>query len=335
MAAHLLQQRHAAFLFGLPRLVFLTAPMAYLFFHFYIIHAQAAVLALYVLPYILQSSIANAHVQGKYRHTFWAEVYETVLAWYVALPTTLAMINPKLGKFNVTAKGGLVERSYFDWTTSLPYAVLVLLNLVAFGFGITRLFWWNTDETGTVLLNLIWTLYSLIMLGAAMGVALESRQVRRMHRVACQLPASLYLPDGRVLHATCSDYSLTGLGLELHAGTELFVGQPVQIGLWWDERECAFPAQIAIVKDGSAIGVQFDALTPQQQVELVQCTFARPDSWTHWADARDTDRPLQGLREIFQLGLRGYRKLGSSMLEVARRALPARTQERPPNSSAL
>ncbi len=323
------------FLFGLPRLVFLTAPMAYLFFHFYIIHAQAAVLALYVLPYILQSSIANAHVQGKYRHTFWAEVYETVLAWYVALPTTLAMINPKLGKFNVTAKGGLVERSYFDWTTSLPYAVLVLLNLVAFGFGITRLFWWNTDETGTVLLNLIWTLYSLIMLGAAMGVALESRQVRRMHRVACQLPASLYLPDGRVLHATCSDYSLTGLGLELHAGTELFVGQPVQIGLWWDERECAFPAQIAIVKDGSAIGVQFDALTPQQQVELVQCTFARPDSWTHWADARDTDRPLQGLREIFQLGLRGYRKLGSSMLEVARRALPARTQERPPNSSAL
>ncbi len=52
-----------------------------------------------------------------------------MLAWYVALPTTLAIINPKLGKFNVTAKGGLVERSYFDWTTSLPYTILMVLNI--------------------------------------------------------------------------------------------------------------------------------------------------------------------------------------------------------------
>ena len=74
----------------------------------------AIMIALYVLPYILQSNIANAHVQGEHRHTFWAEVYETVLAWYVALPTTVALINPRLGKFNVTAKGGLVDEPYFE-----------------------------------------------------------------------------------------------------------------------------------------------------------------------------------------------------------------------------
>ncbi len=44
-------------------------------FHIYIIHAHAFLLALYVLPYIVQAGVANAHVQGKYRHTFWAEVY--------------------------------------------------------------------------------------------------------------------------------------------------------------------------------------------------------------------------------------------------------------------
>ncbi len=319
------------FLFGLPRLVFLTAPMAYLFFHVYIIHAQAGVLALYVLPYILQSSIANAHMQGKYRHTFWAEVYETVLAWYVALPTTLAMINPRLGKFNVTAKGGLVERSYFDWTTSLPYFVLVLLNLAAFAFGIVRLLWWNTDEIGTVLLNLIWTAYSLVVLGAAIGVAREARQVRRMHRVSARLPAVVYLQDGRVLRATCTDFSLAGLGLQLDAATGLQPGQPLDVGLWWDGRECALPARVTLAKAGGTVGVEFATLTARQQIELVQCTFARPDSWTQRSNGREADRPLQGLQEILQLGLNGYRQLGAAALD----ALRARMRRRPPRPSTV
>ena len=306
------------FFFGLPRLVFLTAPMAYLFFHIYIIHAHAFLLALYVLPYIVQAGVANAHVQGKYRHTFWAEVYETVLAWYVALPTTLAIINPKLGKFNVTAKGGLVERSYFDWTTSLPYTILMVLNIAAFGVGLVRLFWWNTDETSTVVMNLIWTAYSLFMLGAAVGVAAEARQVRKMHRVAATLPATLYLPDGRVLHATCTDYSLSGLGLQLEQldlaqWQALPVGSEVHVGLWWDDCEHAFPAKVMLDSGQGTLGVEFENLSKEQQIALVQCTFARPDSWTHWNDNQEPDRPLLGLQEITHLGAQGYHTIWTAL----------------------
>lgn len=306
------------FFFGLPRLVFLTAPMAYLFFHIYIIHAHAFLLALYVLPYIVQAGVANAHVQGKYRHTFWAEVYETVLAWYVALPTTLAIINPKLGKFNVTAKGGLVERSYFDWTTSLPYTILMVLNIAAFGVGLVRLFWWNTDETSTVVMNLIWTAYSLFMLGAAVGVAAESRQVRKMHRVAATLPATLYLPDGRALHATCTDYSLSGLGLQLQQVPSaqwqaLPVGTEVHVGLWWDDCEHAFPAKVMLDPGRGTLGVEFENLSKEQQIALVQCTFARPDSWTHWNDNQEPDRPLLGLQEITHLGAQGYHTMWTAL----------------------
>ena len=46
-----------------------------------------------------------------HRHSFWNEIYETVLAPYILMPTLMAMINPKLGSFNVTAKGGVVNRS--------------------------------------------------------------------------------------------------------------------------------------------------------------------------------------------------------------------------------
>lgn len=306
------------FFFGLPRLVFLTAPMAFLFFEWHIINAGAIMIALYVLPYILQSNIANAHVQGEHRHTFWAEVYETVLAWYVALPTTVALINPRLGKFNVTAKGGLVEQPYFDWVISRPYTVLVLLNFAAFAMGIGRLFFWNTDETATVLLNLLWTTYSILMLGAALGVASEARQVRRMHRVATQLQATLYLDDGSVLQAVCIDFSMTGLGLQLPDGTPLAVGDRVQVGLWRGDTECTFPATIMLHRGQGATGLQFDPMTREQQIDLVQCTFARPDTWREWNDSHDTDRPLHGLQEIAQLGVLGYRKFWESLVEATR-----------------
>lgn len=47
----------------------------------------------------------------------------------------------------------------------------------------------------------------------------------------------------------------------------------------------------------------------QAQADLVQCTFARPEAWRGWKDDHDADRPMQGLHEIFTLGVSGYRKL--------------------------
>ena len=302
------------FFFGLPRLVFLTAPMTFLFFEWHIINASAVMLALYVLPYIIQSNIANAHVQGKHRHTFWAEVYETVLATYVALPTTLALINPRAGKFNVTAKGGLVSRSFFDWGISAPYTALVVLNFAAFGIGLMRLFFWNTHEVPTVLLNLVWTFYSILILGAAIGVASEARQVRRTHRVDTRLAAVLYLDNGQAVHCECIDYSLTGLGLRTAPGVPVSTGDHVSVSLWHGNMEHAFSALVILNQDG-VMGVQFEALTRQQEIDLVQCTFARPDAWVNWNETQSQDKPLQGLQEISWLGVQGYVKLWQIILD--------------------
>jgi len=310
------------FFFGIPRLVFLTAPMAYLFFQLHVINTGAPLLALYVLPYILQSNIANAHTQGEHRHSFWAEVYETVLAWYVALPTTIALIKPKAGTFNVTAKGGLIDQPYFDWTISRPYIVLVLLNFSAFFIGLMRLFFWNTHEIGTVLLNLFWCVYSMILLGAAVGVASESRQVRRMHRVAAKLPAILYLDTGEAVHCQCVDFSMTGLGLRA-AGIPQVANQTlVHVGLWSNDVEYAFPCRVTLSK-GSLLGVQLEALDRSQEIALVQCTFARPNVWDNWNESHDLDRPLNGLLEVVKFGLQGYVRLFASLTDQLKMTLSA------------
>lgn len=305
------------FFFGLPRLVFLTAPLAYMFFEWHIINAHAGLLALYVLPYVLLSNIANAHLQGESRHTFWADVYETVLAAYVTVPTTVAMFKPRAGKFNVTAKGGLISKAYFDWSIATPYTVLVVLNLAGLVIGLGRLFVYNTHETGTVLLNLVWTIYSLLILGASMSVAAETRQVRRTQRVDTRLPAVLYLDDGRALHCECSDYSMSGLGLRVPAGLALLAGTRIHVGLWAADQEHLFAAQVLINK-GETLGLELEAMDEAQRVQLVQCTFARPDAWLNWKATQDADRPLQGLQEIAGLGLGGYVKLAQSLRELLR-----------------
>ena len=98
------------FLYAFPRLIFLTAPLIYLVLgHTNVPGYWAAILA-YAFPHLILSNITNSRIQGQHRHSFWNEIYETVLAPYILLPTMLAIVNPKLGSFDVTAKGGVVNQ---------------------------------------------------------------------------------------------------------------------------------------------------------------------------------------------------------------------------------
>lgn len=300
------------FFSGIPRLIFLTAPLCYLWFGMHIINTEAIYILIYALPHIVLSSIANSRNQGAHRHSFWGEVYESVLAWYITLPTTVALLNPHFGKFNVTAKGGLVAEKFFDWTISKPYILLVALNFLGIGVGIGRLLWWNAYEPGTVLLNLAWTLFNMIILGAAISVASEARQVRVNHRVAIRVPAILQLGDGRALHVYTQDYSLGGLGLALPeeiSATELAkAGDKVWVTLDRGDQECAFPARV-VMANKSQLGLQFDELSIADERRLVQCTFGRADAWIGKNDGRPNDKPLEGFREVCSLGLRGYLRI--------------------------
>ncbi|MBY0408682.1 MAG: PilZ domain-containing protein, partial [Burkholderiaceae bacterium] len=115
----------------------------------------------------------------------------------------------------------------------------------------------------------------------------------------------------------CSDFSMTGVGLELPEGALVAVGDKVQVGLWRGNTECTFPATIMLHRGQSATGLQFDPMTREQQIDLVQCTFARPDTWQQWNETHDEDRPLRGLQEIAQLGVLGYQKFWHSLASAA------------------
>ena len=128
------------FLHGMPRLIFLLAPLPYMFADIYIIYATAAAIFAYVIPHMVHSACTNQMLQRGYRYPFLSGVYETVLSWYILVPTTVALIFPHLGKFNVTAKGGTIDSKYLDWHISKPYLVLIALNFVGLAIGVYKAF---------------------------------------------------------------------------------------------------------------------------------------------------------------------------------------------------
>lgn len=312
------------FFYGFPRIVFLTAPIAYLFFEAHIIQASADLIAAYALPHLIHANIANSRMQGRFRHTFWAEVYETTLAWYILLPTTLALINPKLGKFNVTAKGGVVENEYFDWSIAVPYLVILGLNIIGLGFGVVRVFWWNNYEWGTVLFNILWTVYNLMLLAAALAVALETRQVRRNWRVTRAIPAMIRLPSGHTMACQTEDFSEGGLALTLPTEIELDKGKTITISLFRGNREYTLPA-LVVFNAGLSVRVRFDDMSLDDYRALVAATFSRSDAWQQWLPDRATDKPLTGLVEVFHFSLEGTRRFSHSIGQLLPKRKRAKT----------
>ncbi|WP_202922476.1 UDP-forming cellulose synthase catalytic subunit [Sinimarinibacterium sp. NLF-5-8] len=296
------------FMAGIPRIVFLTAPLAFLLLHAYVIYAPAGLLVLYVLPHMVHSALTNQRAQGASRVPFWGEVYETVLAWYIALPTTVALLAPKRGKFNVTDKGGLQARDRFDWRVASPYLLLAALNVAGLAAGIWRLIDGPQAEMGTVVVSMLWTLYNLLIIGSAVAVAAEAHQVRKAHRVATPLPATLVLPDGRLFPATVNDYSSAGIGLNISPDLPLTANSRLGVALQRGHAEYIFEGQVRY-RAGSTIGIEFEPMTQQQRVDYVQCTFARADAWLRWHRSSPRHGVSHDLWDVLHTGLHGYQRV--------------------------
>ncbi|WP_448093210.1 UDP-forming cellulose synthase catalytic subunit [Pseudomonas lini] len=296
------------FLAGLPRLVFLSAPLAFLLLHAYIIYAPALMILLYVLPPMIHASLTNSRMQGRFRQTFWGEVYETVLAWYIARPTTVALFSPNKGSFNVTSKGGLMEYDRFDWKIARPYLVLAGLNIIGLGFACWRLSTGPANEIGTVLVSSLWVIYNLLILGAAVAVAAEVRQVRQTHRVQTRLPVAVRLDSGHSYPGTLLDYSDGGVGVRIDVPLSLPVGNRIGLLMQRDSREFLFPGLVSRSHE-QFVGINFALLSTRQKIDFVQCTFARADAWLNWGENYVADRPLHSLIDIFKLGTKGYFQL--------------------------
>ena len=304
------------FMYALPRLIFLTIPLVYLLFGYKVIPGSWDIILAFALPHIFLAQITNSRIQGEHRHSFWNEVYETVLAPYILLPTLLALIDPKIGKFDVTDKGGVIEESYLDTQIAWPFFVLLWLNIAGLCMVPVRMFYLDPQHPGTALINAVWDLLSMVVVGVAIGVAYESQQRRQSIRVAMRTVAWIVLPDGTSYEGSTVDLSVGGSAIHLDQYLPPSCGVDVQVVLPRPSgTTVSLPARI-VGGGGRVVRIQFQELSILQERKLVGVLFSRANAWMNWGDNTMHDSLARSFTLIVKLSWRGIRQATGSLFDV-------------------
>ena len=294
----------AHFLYAVPRLIFLTAPLIYLLLNHTNIPGYWAAIFAYALPHLILSNVTNSRIQGEHRHSFWNEIYETVLSPYILLPTMMALINPKLGKFNVTAKGGIVKRTFFDTKIAQPFLVMLLFNIAGLVAAIPRFFIWDRDRPGTVLMNVIWCCFNVVILGVCTAVARELRQLRTTVRISVVTPVVATLMNGRTVAGDTIDMSSGGTSIRFHEALDVAPQSEVRLAFPAPAAGAELPATV-VSSEGSVMRVRFEGLSITEEEVLTMVLYSRADSWLGWGESRESDNVLHSLGRIFQISMHG------------------------------
>jgi cellulose synthase (UDP-forming) len=267
-------------LYGIPRIIFLLAPLSFLLFGVrpLIVRGVWELLSFY-LPHLFISAAAFSLVTRGTRRVFWSDIYEACIA--VQLSVT-ALMFPWTGTrvhFAVTPKGQSAERRvkrgvWQGW----PMAILVALLIVGLVKGAisarTRV------DLDAILVNASWSLYNLAVLSFGLLLLRQPAQRRVAPRLPRQHACRLAWSDMSV-GATSIDLSETGVSLRLDRPTPL----PQTFDLTITSREGrSVSARGRLVRselrDGEVIAaVRIVDRTVEQHRRLIELMFSAPDSW--------------------------------------------------------
>lgn len=299
------------FLYALPRLVFLLAPLCFLFFDLYVIQAEALMVAAMALPHLLHSNLTTARMHGRWRRAFWAEVYETLLSFYILLPTLVALVAPSRGRFNVTEKGALTDRDYFSAGVARPFVAIAALNLAGLLVGLYKLGGASGADVGTTWLNMAWASYNLVIVGVALSVAFETRQTRSHFRRASERQAWLATPAGHRIAVRTRDLSESGAAVTFTGdGGRVEAPYAAAERLVVDGEGGPISLPITVVADERPLlRLAFGELSIEERRALVGLLYSPGDLWL---GALSVGRPQGALRSLFgilRFGASGWLKV--------------------------
>lgn len=291
------------FQFPIARFVFLTAPLVYLLFGLNIIEAAPEQVAAYVLPHLFCVVYTNARLVGRYRYTFWNEIYETVLTFHLLKPSLFTLFDPTKGKFDVTDKGGLLKESFVDFRIIQPHLFALFLMMGGMIWGAIRVYMWQPAQVSVLVFNLFWASLSIVFLLAAIAVGNERRQIRESVRIDLRVPVVLHLDDGHTMRSFTRDVSMGGLQVERPESLKN-AASVESVEIHHDNESMVFPVVYVERADDKAeserktLGYRFDTMSLDARRDLVRIVMGRADAWLD-DDSGHEDRPLHSLKIIF------------------------------------
>ena len=280
------------FFFGIPRLILIVAPLTYLLFGAHPIKADAVAVLAYIFPHIGLSTIANSTISRQFRHSFWSGVYEISIAPFVAGVTLLALVNPRLGKFNVTDKGKNVDHARFDMRSARFTVALIASSVIALVIALpirVFLFRNNYGELDSAMLNSAWAIGNLVALIAAACVAYEQPQQRRAPRIKRDFRCDLALQEERI---TAKTIDISESGLRLRLPRPVGVAGPCGLKIRDKEgNEVAVRGRLVwsdwASKGRADAAFEFEDASATTQRKLVEMIFCADRSWSRLTYSKD------------------------------------------------
>ena len=288
------------FFFALPRIVFLTAPLAFLLFGLNIIAASPLAIVSYALPHIFHSVATNSRLQRNNRHSFWSEdLRDGARAVPGARDPMVTMFAPAPRQVQRDEQGRLLENGYFDLGAVYPNLILafflvagVIRGLVGHAVPADR----AADLPGAAAQHDLGLLLPADRDGGAgRGTRDTSGPVLRA-RVRATVPVSVYLPDGRAVSGITQDLSQGGGSVVADRPLGVTDGSLVQFEFIIGGEPVVVPARL-LRWDQRFMQVSFQPANVADEAAIVQVVFGRADAWTDWS-AYPVDRPMASLFRV-------------------------------------
>ena len=297
------------FFFGFPRLMYAIAPNLFLLFGITAVKGLGIETLFYALPHIILSMQAN-HIPYKHvRFSFWNEIYEFALSFQAGIVTLLAIVNPKLGSFNVTDKGLTVTKRSFDLDT---VRYLVVLGVITGASLLTIPFWLilSPEDTQAVFVNSLWCLFNLLLVVAACLAAFEQPQLRQAHRLPRTLAAIVH-SDGQSWHGITTNVSESGAQICLDVWPNTSDQVKVELVGDYGARvllNAVIVRATATPKLQTLLAVEFTNVSQTQLDDLVVVIYCDVKEW--YSQRRiERDHPLQSLSFIVTSLKRAFKDL--------------------------
>lgn len=327
--------------FPLPRLIFMAAPLLYIFFDMKIVVANVDEAIAYTATYIVVNLMMQNYLYGRVRWPFVSELYEYVQGLFLIKATAAVILSPRKPTFNVTAKNVSLDHDQLS-PLALPYFIVFAVLFLAQAFATYR-YSFEPGVTNLMLVVGLWNLFNLITAGAALGVATERRQTETAPSLPVDRPAVLNL-NGTTIDVTVERISSARCRIRIDAVVPMRRSDDGSVGTLAATHQGHMPllshartipvrvAGITAAGEESICDLVFEPLTPGSYFALADIMYGDADAMVRFQQRRRTHKDiLSGTGQFIGWGLYGpIRALACLMTGTAQRPV----EEEAPKAAA-
>ena len=285
-------------LFPFPRLMFLIAPLFYLFFGLQIFTASSGEFVAYTLTYMAVNLMMQNSMYGSFRWPWISELYEYVQSVHLLPAVVSTILHPRKPTFNVTAKDESIAISRVS-EIGLPFYVIFAVLLL----GLVATVWRVIDEPYRADLTMVvgaWNVLNLVIAGCALGVVSELGTPTANRRIAVKRRCDIEI-NGTLLAGTIEDVSVSGAAVrvtgalppEVERGTSATLRVRTEQETGRDTIPLVFK-RIQRGEGSTVLGCAFAADSAHHNRLIADLIFADSGQWQQFQRARRRNPGILG-----------------------------------------